>query len=123
MDLMELGQTVVKANQEGGITALLDDHYAPDAVSVEAMAMPGMDREAKGLDAIKGKHAWWDANMEMHSASAEGPFPHGDDRFAVIYDSDVTEKASGQQMGGREVGIYTVADGKIVREEFFYAVG
>ena len=44
----------------------------------------------------------------------------GEDRFALIFDMDVTNRETGQRMQMREVGLYTVADGKIVREEFFY---
>ena len=44
---------------------------------------------------------------------------HGDDRFAVIFDVAAREKASGKEMVMKEVAIYHVADGKIVREEFF----
>jgi hypothetical protein len=35
----------------------------------------------------------------------------------------VTEKNSGQRMQGAEVGIYTVKDGKVVREEFLPMMG
>jgi ketosteroid isomerase-like protein len=96
--------------------------YAADAVSVEAFAMPGMDRESKGLAAIQAKGEWWRSNHEIHSASVTGPWPHGD-RFIVGFQIDVTNKPSGQRMQMDEVGLYTVANGKIVREEFFYAGG
>jgi len=101
----------------------LTELYDPDAVSVEAMAMPGGgDRETRGVDGIRGKHEWWDSAMEVHSASAEGPFVHGDDRFAVIFEFDATERTTGKRSGMREVAIYTVDDaGKIVREEFYYS--
>ena len=45
---------------------------------------------------------------------------HGEDRFAVIFEVQGKEKASGNAFDMKEVGIYHVADGKIVREEFFY---
>lgn len=96
--------------------------YAPNAVSVEAADMGGTGREAKGIDAIQGKHDWWYDNHEVHSSTAEGPFLHGDDRFGVIFAIDVTSKQSGQRMAMKELGIYHVADGKIVREEFFYTM-
>jgi ketosteroid isomerase-like protein len=96
--------------------------YAPDAVSVEAFAPPGMQREAKGLDAIRAKSEWWRANHEIHSASITGPWPHGE-RFIVGFQYDVTNKPSAQRMQMDEVGLFTVEDGKIVREEFFYAGG
>lgn len=39
----------------------------------------------------------------------------------VRFTFDVTIKANGHRMTMDEMGLYTVADGKIVREEFFYA--
>ncbi len=95
--------------------------YAPDAVSVEPMPMPGTDsREAHGLAAIEGKHDWWTKTMEMHSDSTDGPFLHGPDRFAVIFEADATNRENGERMQMKEIGLYTVRDGKIVREEFFF---
>ena len=96
--------------------------YAPEAVSVEAGAPPGMQREAVGLAAIQAKGEWWSSNHEIHSASVTGPWPH-DDRFIVGFQFDVTVKSSGQRMKMDEVGLFTVKDGKIVREEFFYSIG
>jgi ketosteroid isomerase-like protein len=34
---------------------------------------------------------------------------------------DTTDKATGQRSQGREVAVYHVKDGKIVREEFYYS--
>ncbi len=97
--------------------------YAPDAVSVEAMPMPGTDSaEAHGVDAIKAKHAWWESAMETHSATTSDAFLHGDDRFAVIFEVDATTRATGERQAMKEVGVYTVKDGKIVREEFYYTM-
>ena len=101
----------------------LDELYSPDAVSVESVAGPGMEhRETKGLDGIRAKHDWWNSNMEVHSASVDGPYPHGDDRFALIYEMDATEKASGNRLQFREVAVYHTANGQIMREEFFYTM-
>lgn len=107
-----------KTQQEDKALAEL---YDPAIVSVEAASMPGMSREASGMDAIKGKHAWWNENFEVHGGSVTGPFLHADDRFAVIFELDATNKASGERSEMKEVALYTVGgDGKIVREEFFY---
>ena len=51
-----------------------------------------------------------------------GPWPH-DNRFIVGFQIDVTNKPSGRRMYLDEVGLYTVENGKIVREEFFYHLG
>jgi hypothetical protein len=99
----------------------LDELYDPGAVSVEAVAMPGGGRETRGVAAIKGKHEWWNAAMEVHAASVEGPYLHGEDRFAVIFGFDATDRKTGDRTKMQEVAIYSVdGDGKIVREEFFY---
>lgn len=96
--------------------------YAPEAVSVEASAPPGQAREAVGLAAIRAKGEWWVANHEVHSMQVAGPWPH-DDRFIVGFRFDVTMKATGHRFTMEEMALYTVKDGKIVREEFFYDVG
>ena len=95
--------------------------YADDAVSVEAGAPPGQAREAVGLAAIRAKGEWWTANHEVHSMQVAGPWPH-DDRFIVGFRFDVTMKANGHRFTMEEMALYTVKDGKIVREEFFYTM-
>ena len=96
--------------------------YANDAVSVEAFAPPGMDRVSRGLAAIQAKGEWWNANHEIHSATVAGPWPL-EDRFIVGFRFEVTNKPSGRRMTMEEMALYTVQDGKIVREEFFYNAG
>lgn len=123
-ELMQVGAKLVAYCNNGQEAECLNTLYAPNAVSAEAVAMPGQDsNEAAGLDAIRGKHDWWYGAHEVHENKAEGPFVHGDDRFAVIFDMDVTNKESGQRMQMREVATYYVNDaGKITREEFAYPV-
>ena len=93
--------------------------FSPDVVSVEAAAMPGSPAEVRGVKAVQDKGKQWMANHEVHSAKAEGPWPHGN-RFAVRFTYDVTNKPSGRRMQMDEIGLFTVDNGKIVREEFFY---
>ena len=51
---------------------------------------------------------------------ATWPFPHGEDRFGVVFEMDAEPKG-GSRFKMKEIAIYTVADGKITREEFFYS--
>ena len=120
MTLNEIAAKLVEGCRTGQETANLEVLYAPDAVSVEAADF-GDGREAKGMDALRGKHAWWDATFEVLEAACSDPFPHGDDRFAVIFEVKSKHKESGEITDMKEVAVYHVADGKIVREEFFYA--
>jgi len=94
-------------------------------VSVEAQASPAMPARQEGIDKIRGKAEWWEANHTVHSGTAEGPWPHGD-KFIVRFTYDVTAKSgpmAGQRMKLDEAALYTVKDGKVVQEEFFYHMG
>ncbi|WMS44812.1 nuclear transport factor 2 family protein [Acuticoccus sp. MNP-M23] len=123
MSLKALGERLVAANRDDTIEELLKNDYAADAVSVEAMTMdPARSRETAGLDGIRAKHAWWNDNMQTRAMVVEGPFLHGDDRFAVIFKGEAVSKQSGETMPLHEVAIYTAKDGKIVREEFYSAM-
>ncbi len=92
-------------------------YNADDIVSYEAMEGPMA--VCKGKDAVKQKGEWWQANHEVHGGSVEGPYVNGD-QFAVRFSMDVTPKATGERMTMDEVGVYTVKDGKIVEERFYY---
>ena len=119
MDIQKIADELVAGCRENRAIANLEALYAADAVSVEAKDQ-GMGREAQGRDAIRGKQEWWGANMEVTGGSISDPMVHGEDRFAVIFEVQGKEKASGNSFDMKEVAIYHVADGKIVREEFFY---
>ena len=118
--LKSVGETLVAANNDGSYKTLIDTIYDANCVSVESAPPPGGSAEAKGLDAIRGKWTWWEDNHEVHETKASGPYLHGEDRFGVVFSMDVTNKASGERISMQEIAIYTVKDGKIVREEFFY---
>jgi hypothetical protein len=60
--------------------------------------------------------------MQVHTFKTSGPFV-AHDRFVVQYDADVTDKNSKNRMQLSEAGVYTVKDGKIVREEFLPLTG
>jgi ketosteroid isomerase-like protein len=96
--------------------------YSPDIVSVESMGSEQMPREMKGIDAIRQKNQWWIENNEVHSTEVDGPFV-GEGKFAVRYGFDATFKPTGKREQMEEMALYTVKDGKIVREQFFYNPG
>jgi hypothetical protein len=119
---MDLAKRYVALCKEGKNEECLKELFSKDAVSVEAGAPPGQDRAAKGLAAIEAKSKWWRDNHEVHKAEIFGPWPH-DDRFAVRFVYDVTNKPSDKRFTMEEIGLFTVENGKIAKEEFFYAMG
>ena len=105
--------------REGRNLDAIDRLYATDIVSIEPVGNEVMPAEMKGRDAIRKKNEWWFENYEVHRAEALGPFI-GEKQFAVSYDFDVTHRPSGQRSAMSEMALYTVRDGRIVREQFFY---
>jgi ketosteroid isomerase-like protein len=94
-----------------------ESFWSDDVVSIEAQE--GEMREVRGKQAVHGKGEWWTANHEVHSFETHGPYVNGD-QFALRFAIDVTPKQSGQRIMMDEVGLYTVRDGKITEERFFY---
>ena len=119
----QIGDALVSHCREGKNVEAMEQLYHTDIVSVEASAPQGtQSREMKGIDACKKKGEMWQSMHEVHSANVEGPFMHGEDKFAVYFSYDVTPKHTGKRMKMNEVGVYTTKNGKITREEFYYTM-
>ncbi len=119
-DLIKLGREFVQAMRDRRGIAHVNEIYAESAESVEAVVPPGRDvRIARGRVAIKAKREDWVATHDIHKLEADGPYVHPPNRFGVRFEAEVTQKATGRQMTLREIAVYTVEEGKIVREEFF----
>jgi len=124
MSAKEIGEKLVALCRQGKNMESINTLYAEGVESVEAAAPPsGGERVSKGIEAVRGKNTWWSENHEIHSASVEGPWPHGDDKFAVRFSYDVTAKPTGKRMKMDEIGVFTLENGKVIREEFFYDMG
>lgn len=122
---MEVGQKLVQLCREGKSAEAIDTLYSPDIVSIEAGGPPGESTRKDGIAAVRGKLEWWTTNHTTHSAEVRGPFPHGD-RFVVFFKYDVTAKGgpmAGQRFQMEEAALYTLHEGKIIQEEFFYHMG
>lgn len=117
MSTQDIANDLVALCKEGKFDEAGEKYWAADVASYEAM--PGDMAEIHGIDGVRGKGEWWTANHEVHSSEVEGPYVNGD-QFAVRFKMDLTQKASGERMTMDEVGVYTVRDGKIVEERFFY---
>lgn len=122
---LDVAKRLVELCKAGKNLEAINTLYSPDVVSIETHGSEQMPARMQGIDAIRGKNQWWFENHEVHGGSVSGPWPHGD-RFIVTMKYDVTAKAgpmAGKRMQFEEAGLYTVRDGKIVQEEFFYHMG
>jgi hypothetical protein len=119
MSINEIANGLVELCRKGKNMEAIEKYYSDGIVSVESMEAPGMPAEMKGIEAIKGKNKWFFENNEVNGEETNGPFV-GDNQFAVEYKMDVTHKASGKKNHMEEMALYTVENGKIVREHFYY---
>ena len=124
MTTKEIADQLVALCRAGRNVEAVNTLLSADVVSVEARGDATMPATMSGRDVIRGKNEWWINNHKIHSAEVKGPFPNGD-RFAVIYNFVVTPLAgpmAGKKIRMEEVALYSVALGKIAREEFFYDI-
>ena len=117
MTTKQVAHKVVELVRKQAWYEALDTLYDKEIVSVEATAASSDSPETRGTDGVRKKIDWWVNAMEVHSFTASEPFV-AHDRFVIEYDADVTDKQSRQRRQMSEVGVYTVKNGKIVREEF-----
>src|SRR3981189_668701 len=122
MTTEEVAQKVVELTRKQAWKEALESLYAKDIVSVESRANESGSFETRGIEGVRGKVNWWLDAMETHSVKVHGPYV-AHDRFVVRYDMDVTDKSSKKRMQISEVGVYSVKDGKITREEFLPYTG
>lgn len=122
MSVLEIGKTMVDMVNQGAEqeAQFVEQYYASNVVSIEGQGSDEMPARIEGIDAIKGKHAWWYDNNTVHSTVAVGPFiGNREDQFILHFTMDMTPNG-GERMQMVEVALYTVKEGKIAQEEYLY---
>lgn len=119
----QIATGVASLCREGRFLDAVERYYSPSIVSVEAVDF-GLGREQRGIDAIRHKHVFWEEHNETHGVTVSGPYlgtGPAANQFALHFVFDITRKATGLRGPLSEIALYTVAEGKIAHEEFFYA--
>ena len=117
MTIAEVAKDFTELLKQGDHQGAAEKYNADDIASYEAMEGPMAI--TRGKEALQKKGQWWQENNEVHGGSVEGPYVNGD-QFAVRFKFDITPKATGERVTMDEVGLYTVKDGKIAEERFYY---
>ena len=113
MTTQDVANDLVAMWKAGDFAGSGEKYWADDAVSMEPFAPNGGDPVSRG------KGEWWSNAHEVHGVEVEGPFVNGD-RFVVRFKMDITQKESGQRFVMDETALYTIKDGKIAEEAYFY---
>ena len=91
------------------------------ASTIESVEGHGASMAWKGKKNVLAKYRAWEAQNEFADAKIEGPWV-GATGFAVKFVGHVLHKATGERHPMEEIAVYTVRDGKVVREEFHFSV-
>ncbi len=123
MTAIDVGKQLVALCREGKFEEAMNSLYADKIVSIEAQDMEQMPARIEGIEAVRKKSEWWEANHDVHRIEVRGPFcGYKPDQFAVDFEIETTFKPTGERSTMKEVALYTVAEGKVVQEEFLYQI-
>jgi hypothetical protein len=114
MEIQTLASGLVQLVREGKSGDAKQKFYADEIISIE-----GNGITVQGIEAIQKKSKEWGAQIqEMHSLFVSDPIV-ATDHFAIHMRLDLTYK-NGFRGTLDEICVYTVSDGKIVKEQFFF---
>ncbi|HEX8523749.1 MAG TPA: SnoaL-like domain-containing protein [Tepidisphaeraceae bacterium] len=120
MSIESVALKFVELCKQGKHFEVMRTMYSDDMVSVE-----GDGRETVGKEPVIHKSEVFQGNNNIDSQDLRGPFYCGDSKadsgkFAVYFNIGFTPKKGGEHQTHQEVGLYTVKNNMITREEFFY---
>lgn len=116
MNTQDIADDLVALCKTGDFATPGDKYWAEEVRSIEPM---GDNAVSVGRAAAKAKGEWWSGAHDVHRVEVEGPYVNGD-QFVVRFKMDVTVKDSGHRMLMDEMAVYSIKDGKIAEERFFY---
>ena len=115
-----VARRLIELCRAGQFNRALDELYAEDARSIELDSGDAKPGSVVGLTAIRRKGKDFEENCaQLHSVLVSDPLIAGP-FFTIALGVDATYK-DGSRRALKEVCVYEVRNGKIVREQFFYA--
>ncbi len=104
----------------GQFEAAGERYWAEGVTSVEPADLPNdIPALVSGIDAARDKARFRFGTGRIDDLGIDGPFVTGD-QFALFLDMLITDPASGNTQPFTEIAIFTVRDGRIIDERFFY---
>mgnify|MGYP000719420278 CR=1 FL=1 len=120
MTTQEVANRLVELCREGKFEQVVSELYSPDIISVEAEGTP--DRIVQGLEAIAKKGERFQNMLEKINSSVVTDPIVAENFFSCAMLMNVVMKGMPHAIDMDEICVYTVNNGKVVKEEFFYTV-
>ncbi|MGB3801063.1 MAG: SnoaL-like domain-containing protein [Lewinella sp.] len=119
MTTQAVAQRYHELMQTGQIEQVLKELYSPDIISLEPLNDSQLPRRTEGMAAYREKEKLYFGQIEQMYASFLSPPAVSTVHFTVMLGMDVTIRGKSRKEK-KEIGVFEVRDGKIVREEWFY---
>jgi len=120
MTTQEVANRLVELCREGKNEQAVKELYAPEIVSVEPEGAP--NRIVKGLAGIAEKGMQFQNMIENINSSYVSDPLVAENFFSISMLMNVKMKGVPVDVDMDEICVYTVNNGKIVKEEFFYTL-
>ena len=115
MTVQEIANQLVDYCRKGEYNTCYEKLYSPEIQSIEADGTV-----SKGFDEIAQKGKEWNARIkEFHSSTVGDPIVSGN-FFSLPMSMNITYEGAPGPALFEEICVYEVADGKVVKEQFFY---
>ena len=118
MTTQQVADRLIGLCRQGQFEQAVKELYAPDVISVEPEGVP--DRIVQGIDQIHAKGEAFNSKIESVNSSFISDPIVADNFFSCSMLMNVNMKGVPVAIDMNEVCVYTVADGKVIKEEFFY---
>lgn len=115
MTTKEIADQLVSYCREGKFDEAYKNLFAENAKCIEPMA----EWSVEGLDNLLAKGANWAKTTQVHAMSIADPIVAGS-HFTTNFILDSTNTQTNERTTMEEIAVYTVENGKIVSEQFFY---
>jgi len=105
---------------EGRFKEAGESYWAANVASVEPADLPGgIPAIVRGIEATREKARLWFSVSSIADLKMEGPFVNGD-QFALLMDMVIVNRTTGERQPFKESALFTVRDGRITEERYFY---
>ncbi|MFY0598242.1 MAG: nuclear transport factor 2 family protein [Cyclobacteriaceae bacterium] len=118
MTVQEVADRLVELLRVSDYETIYKELFSPEIVSAEPEGAPW--GEVKGFDALAKKGKEFGEMVESFISSEISDPIVADDFISLSMKSVLKWKGATEPTNADEICVYTVKDGKIVREEFFY---
>ena len=115
MTVQEIANRLVELCRKGEFQTCYQELYSPKIQSIEADG-----KTSTGFDEIAAKGKEWNATIkEFHGSTIGDPIVSGN-FFSLPMSMNITYEGAPGPALFEEICVYEVADGKVVKEQFFY---